>query len=597
MISGPTSETSGIATYREPSPQGEYNPFLYPQSPEWRKLKLGDEDEKNYYIRVYNRLSDLQKKILTQHALDLISFDSESDSIYYKIKNNATYVLIESGAKLLFRNILLQYFSMYWLTRPLENLYAMLYFQLVYSILFFINILFFWNSFDGKRYIFDCARPALGCDLSKERNKLPLAANLEIGDPPLKQHLEFNIDISRAILLLCAIVYERDTKSVQKAAEASFSSDGLHEAVLNLVKSEEPILRLANEWGLRFVSIADFRRSGSFAGIFYSYNSGSEHLPFMIITIKGTSPDSFRDILIDCESNLESSGDFLGTGMAHEGFYDSLFPSKTSGAEVHPYRRIIERIKMIARSARQNTGLRSNLFIGGHSLGAGLASLLYARLLESPKDLGDDIVLRDAYTFGTPRTCDAKLATRIDFNLNNPSNQGRQMWRIANRSRSPHIGDCITRVPPGMADNRDFRGDVSDGSQFAYAAVGIRVDLKPNKLAPKNYSITEIPVGYTVDVVKLNDEPELELESLRNSTTKITHSQNIVQFIMEGIALLIPILHDHLPASYMDSLNQMQAEFILNRNSDKDLGKVKTRSIRTTEDISQNNENDGINGL
>lgn len=40
------------------------------------------------------------------------------------------------------------------------------------------------------------------------------------------------------------------------------------------------------------------------------------------------------------------------------------------------------------------------LWITGHSLGAALASLIYARYLRYPRDLGDGIVLRDGYTFG-----------------------------------------------------------------------------------------------------------------------------------------------------------------------------------------------------
>lgn len=40
------------------------------------------------------------------------------------------------------------------------------------------------------------------------------------------------------------------------------------------------------------------------------------------------------------------------------------------------------------------------LWITGHSLGAALASLAYARYLRYPRDLGRGIVLRDAYTFG-----------------------------------------------------------------------------------------------------------------------------------------------------------------------------------------------------
>lgn len=40
------------------------------------------------------------------------------------------------------------------------------------------------------------------------------------------------------------------------------------------------------------------------------------------------------------------------------------------------------------------------LWITGHSLGGALSTLIYARYLRCPADLGPDIVLRDGYTFG-----------------------------------------------------------------------------------------------------------------------------------------------------------------------------------------------------
>lgn len=40
------------------------------------------------------------------------------------------------------------------------------------------------------------------------------------------------------------------------------------------------------------------------------------------------------------------------------------------------------------------------LWVTGHSLGAALAGLIYARYLTKSADLGTHIVLRDAYTFG-----------------------------------------------------------------------------------------------------------------------------------------------------------------------------------------------------
>lgn len=75
-----------------------------------------------------------------------------------------------------------------------------------------------------------------------------------------------------------------------------------------------------------------------------------------------------------------------------------------------------------------------------------MASLFYARLLESPGDMGEHVVLRDSYCFGTPRACGAKLASRVEYNLRRPENLGRTLWRVSNRSASRWIGDVVTRT-------------------------------------------------------------------------------------------------------------------------------------------------------
>ncbi|EGG10148.1 putative Lipase, class 3 [Melampsora larici-populina 98AG31] len=563
-------------------------PYLYHDSEEWKNLVEGREEEvEKYYIRIYDHLSPLQRTILTQHAADVKSYSDDRKSIVSKIKATQTYRLVSSSFKMLFRSFLMICGNpLSFFTRPFNTMYMILYFGVIYSALFVLNIVFLaahvlgvgkvlsylggkygggwtiinWvdiNLFDSKKHIFDNALPALGSDL--DEHLLTVEEHPEIVKALSSKSLEFNVDIARAILLMCSIVYERDTDFVQKAAHASSSNTQPDESVLFLIKGEERMLQLADEWGISFVSVADFQKlSGPFAACFYSYeNIGQYDNPYIVLVMKGTSPTDFTEWIQDCECKLESAGDFLATGMAHEGFYDSLFPPKSFCHQVLPYFRMIEMVKTIAAEAFKHTGKKCNLFVGGHSLGAGIASLLYARLLETPEDLGDQIVLRDAYTFGTPRTCDARLASRVDYNLNKPINRGRQMWRVCNRSRSPIIGDCVTRVPPGIASNRGVRGAVKDGSYFSYSTIGIQVDLKPFQLAPF-YSIMEIPAGHCVNVCKLRDEPEIEF-ARNQEMSQIGFPQDIVQISMELVGLFLPFLHDHFPASYMDALNRMQA--------------------------------------
>lgn len=130
---------------------------------------------------------------------------------------------------------------------------------------------------------------------------------------------------------------------------------------------------------------------------------------------------------------------------------------------IMPYTRIINTIKLIAAQAQalpDRPRQPLNLFVAGHSLGAGIAQLLYARLLESPDDVGPGVALRDAYLFGAPRACGAELVSRIERALRMPRNFGCAVWRVANRDHSRVCGDIVTRVPPGLADHRHLRAKV-----------------------------------------------------------------------------------------------------------------------------------------
>lgn len=132
---------------------------------------------------------------------------------------------------------------------------------------------------------------------------------------------------------------------------------------------------------------------------------------------------------------------------------------------IMPYTRILNTIKLIAARASEDLPpnaprVRTNVFVAGHSLGSGIAALLYARLLEEPDDMGPHAALRDAYLFGAPRACAAALVSRVERNLRAPHNFGRAIWRVANRDHSRICGDIVTRIPPGLADDRHARGKV-----------------------------------------------------------------------------------------------------------------------------------------
>jgi len=556
-------------------------------------------DEKAYYLKIWSFLSPLQQAVLAQHATDIVCSGEKRVTFTSQIKATQTYGLITSAMSLAWSSfILLCSAPLALITRPFNVFYMVVWFGAVYCVLCLANVAFLiaylmgvgklmqvlgdeqgagwspinWlniNIFNRKQKIFDHAREAF-CSEMPDFEPATTAGDLHTK----RRNIQFNVDVARSILLMCSIIYERNVSFVHKAARSAISKPSLgdndnpsepNEGTLCLLKSEEYMYRQAYLWNLRFVSIADFRKlTGPFAGAFYDYEKvGPDENPFIVVVMKGTSPNYFASWIMDCA--FESSGDFLVTGLAHSGFYNTLFPSKSSDAHVLPYMRIVETIKMIASKAAQHTlkkygkAKKTNLYVGGHSLGAGIAQLLYARFLESPHDLGDQVVLRDAYVFGTARACDFKLATRVDFNMNKPINQGRQLWRVANRAQAPTIGDIVTHVPPGSADEREIRCSLREGSYFAYAAIGTRVDLTPNARGPPFYNIRHAPVGYNIEVYKKADDAENQFASARESS-KFIFPRDIVQLSMWVITNLVPIVHDHFPASYMDSLNKVQAK-------------------------------------
>jgi len=107
------------------------------------------------------------------------------------------------------------------------------------------------------------------------------------------------------------------------------------------------------------------------------------------------------------------------------------------------------------------------VWITGHSLGAALAALLYARLMFSPKDLGDDLVLRQAYVYGMPRVADAAFISAFDFAASTPyGDTTKSLWRISDCS------DIVTTVPPGLADHEETRAMLSPSSLLNYGHFG-----------------------------------------------------------------------------------------------------------------------------
>jgi hypothetical protein len=178
-----------------------------------------------------------------------------------------------------------------------------------------------------------------------------------------------------------------------------------------------------------------------FIGIFWS-----ETIPFIVVAFKGTTPTNYEEFLVDATFQRTDARSFL-FGCVHEGFYESLFSTTGFGDQDvrDPYGAILAAVQTKAAQIQDQLGTTEpvQLWITGHSLGAALSSLLFARWLKCPQDLSRRLVLRDAYIIGTPAVGDSDFASTFSSHTNQPVTRSSTMFRIINKS------DIFCRLPPG----------------------------------------------------------------------------------------------------------------------------------------------------
>ena len=109
---------------------------------------------------------------------------------------------------------------------------------------------------------------------------------------------------------------------------------------------------------------------------------------FAVLAFRGTEPDQIRDILIDLKAVLHSTRN----GEVHLGFMDAYLEVK---AEIHA---VLPEIGNLP------------LYITGHSMGAGLATIA-AQDLDQDKRFRDQLAA--CYTFASPRVGDGKYEGKI----------------------------------------------------------------------------------------------------------------------------------------------------------------------------------------
>ena len=190
----------------------------------------------------------------------------------------------------------------------------------------------------------------------------------------------FNIDVAEFLLVLSALMYERE----EPPSGDYPSNDG------ELDRYTDYIREKAHHWGLEFKSLSELGTSASpFCGAFWD-----PHKNFVVIAFKGTTPTDFAEWIVDA-SIMRTDGRTQLFGEVHEGFYRMLFGNEKKGRskliESYSYRNILKNLLGIISTIN---GGKINVWVTGHSLGSALASLFYARLMRSPSDLPADCILR-----------------------------------------------------------------------------------------------------------------------------------------------------------------------------------------------------------
>ncbi|KAF7731222.1 hypothetical protein EC973_000638 [Apophysomyces ossiformis] len=315
----------------------------------------------------------------------------------------------------------------------------------------------------------------------------------------------FDLSIAQTFVILASLIYERNVDKVKEAykiasqlAETQGSdfdedsndiTDEEVQAQESLRESEARIRSIAGRWGLHFAGVTELKSlGGPYCGIFWS-----EAHPFIVIAFKGTTPTNYEEFLVDATLQRTDANAFL-YGCCHEGFYESVFPTSGFGNEDlrNPYGAILEFVHNKAREiqAYLKTTQPVQVWITGHSLGAAMSSLLFARFLKCPEDLPSSLcTLRDCYVIGTPAVGNSEFASKFASYMNMPASRSSMLWRIINKA------DAICHVPPGY-DSKTAGIYMSDMNFFNYSHVGHAIQLthswhsEPLKMYPSSYMPT-----------------------------------------------------------------------------------------------------------
>jgi triacylglycerol lipase len=172
-----------------------------------------------------------------------------------------------------------------------------------------------------------------------------------------------------------------------------------------LAYQDEPQIRatVTGPWGCRECECFDHKSTQAFA----MANDRA-----VIVAFRGTQPERYEDWITDLQLDMAKGP--LG-GRVHAGFQKGL-------------NAVWKDMDQVIREWRKSQ--TRSLWFTGHSLGAALATLAVARLVEL------DQPVYGLYTFGSPRVGDRKFSRNFNFEYRP------RMFRFVNNN------DTVTRIPP-----------------------------------------------------------------------------------------------------------------------------------------------------
>ena len=245
---------------------------------------------------------------------------------------------------------------------------------------------------------------------------------------------------------------------------------------------ESRVTDLLLSWG--FTHIDFFDRNGSQA-----FLAGQPKK--IVLSFRGTEATALEDIAADLR--IRQVGGPLA-GRVHRGFLMALL-AIWDDADT-PDGRFIG-IEHSLKTMKESIDGSPALWITGHSLGAGLATLAAAFLLEEGRPV------QGLHTFGCPRVGDSAFVTALD------ARSGKRNYRLVNNN------DVVTRVPPRsfgydhagefwyLSENADLKCDPNSWYLFLDRSLGSLCDIGTAGVdAIKDHSMNSEPDGYIPALIK-----------------------------------------------------------------------------------------------